>query len=64
MAEKEPEKRQQVTPTGHKIPIPTRKDVMRDLTKVAKSKPSTGSGGGGSGSGGGNVGDGGGSEKR
>ena len=32
----------QETKTGHKIPVPTRKDVMRDLAKVAKpAKPSS-----------------------
>jgi hypothetical protein len=30
----------QKTPTGHKIPVPTRKDVLADLAKVAKpAKP-------------------------
>jgi hypothetical protein len=28
----------QSTPTGHKIPVPTRKDVFRDLAKVAKPR--------------------------
>jgi len=26
----------QETPKGHKIPVPTRKDVLADLAKVAK----------------------------
>jgi hypothetical protein len=28
----------QSTPTGHKIPVPTRRDVVRDLEKIAKSR--------------------------
>jgi hypothetical protein len=31
----------QRTPKGHEIPIPEREDVLRDLKKVAKAKPST-----------------------
>jgi hypothetical protein len=31
----------QKTPKGHEIPIPKREDVLRDLKKVAKAKPST-----------------------
>lgn len=27
----------QQTPTGHKIPVPTREGVLADLAKVAKS---------------------------
>jgi hypothetical protein len=30
----------QETPQGHKIPVPTRKQVFRDLEKVAKRPPS------------------------
>ena len=30
----------QKTPKGEEIPIPTREDVLRDLKKVAKAKPS------------------------
>jgi hypothetical protein len=28
----------QSTPTGHKIPVPKRKDVFRDLENIAKSR--------------------------
>jgi hypothetical protein len=28
---------EQETPTGHRIPVPTRGDVFRDLRKVAKA---------------------------
>ena len=31
----------QKTPKGKQIPIPERQDVLRDLKKVAKAKPST-----------------------
>jgi hypothetical protein len=31
----------QRTPKGHEIPVPKRGDVLRDLKKVAKAKPST-----------------------
>ena len=31
----------QKTPKGHEIPVPEREDVLRDLKKVAKAKPST-----------------------
>jgi len=31
----------QRTPKGHEIPVPEREDVLRDLKKVAKAKPST-----------------------
>jgi hypothetical protein len=31
----------QKTPRGEEIPIPTREDVLRNLKKVAKTKPST-----------------------
>jgi hypothetical protein len=31
----------QRTPKGEEIPVPTREDVLRDLKKVAKAKPST-----------------------
>jgi hypothetical protein len=34
MGEKEPE---QQTPQGHAIPVPKRKDVLRDLRIVAKA---------------------------
>jgi hypothetical protein len=30
----------QRTPKGHEIPVPTRKQVFRDLEKVAKRPPS------------------------
>jgi hypothetical protein len=36
---REPEEPAQETPKGHKIPVPTRKQVFRDLEKVAKPKP-------------------------
>jgi hypothetical protein len=29
----------QQTPTGHEIPVPSRKDVFADLAKVAKADP-------------------------
>jgi len=32
----EDKRRKQRTPTGAVIPVPTRKEVMRDLQKVAK----------------------------
>jgi hypothetical protein len=32
----EPEEPAQETPRGHKIPVPTREQVLRDLRKVAK----------------------------
>jgi len=35
------EKKTQKTPKGKEIPVPTREDVLRDLKKVAKAKPST-----------------------
>ena len=35
--EREPQK--QRTPKGHEIPVPTRKQVFRDLEKVAKPRP-------------------------
>jgi hypothetical protein len=28
------------TPKGHEIPVPEREDVLRDLKKVEKAKPS------------------------
>jgi hypothetical protein len=31
----------QKTPKGEEIPVPTREDVLRDLKKLAKAKPST-----------------------
>jgi hypothetical protein len=31
----------QTTPKGKQIPIPKREDVLRDLKKAAKVKPST-----------------------
>jgi len=31
----------QKTPKGHEIPVPQREDVLRDLKKAAKVKPST-----------------------
>jgi hypothetical protein len=31
----------QKTPKGQEIPIPKRSDVLRDLKKAAKAKPST-----------------------
>jgi hypothetical protein len=31
----------QRTPKGHEIPVPEREEVLRDLKKVAKAKPST-----------------------
>ena len=31
----------QKTPKGEEIPVPTREDVLRDLKKVAETKPST-----------------------
>jgi hypothetical protein len=36
---KEPEDREptQETPEGHKIPVPTRQDVLRDFRKVARA---------------------------
>jgi len=42
MAEK-PDEPTQYTPRGHKIPIPSREQVFRDLEKVAKprKKPAT-----------------------
>ena len=43
----EPELKQK-TPQGHEIPVPKRKDVLRDLRKVAKApKPSADDDGGG-----------------
>lgn len=39
---REPEEPTQETPKGHKIPVPTRKQVFRDLEKVAKRPPSQG----------------------
>jgi hypothetical protein len=35
------DKIKQRTPKGEEIPIPTREDILRDLKKVAKAKPST-----------------------
>jgi hypothetical protein len=34
-----PDQPTQKTPQGHEIPVPTRKQVFRDLEKVAKPKP-------------------------
>jgi hypothetical protein len=33
--------KKQKTPKGHKIPVPKRKEFLRDLKKAAKVKPST-----------------------
>jgi hypothetical protein len=35
--ERESEEPAQKTPKGHEIPVPTRKQVFRDLEKVAKA---------------------------
>ncbi|HEX7168693.1 MAG TPA: hypothetical protein VF230_17065 [Acidimicrobiales bacterium] len=40
MAEKPKKEPTQETPQGATIPVPTRKDVLGDLAKVAKPKPS------------------------
>ena len=46
MTKKEPAEQTptQKTPQGHEIPVPTRKQVFRDLEKVAKRPPSQGGG--------------------
>jgi hypothetical protein len=43
MTKKEPTEKTptQKTPKGHEIPVPTRKQVFRDLEKVAKPKTRT-----------------------
>jgi hypothetical protein len=42
MTKKEPTQKTptQKTPKGHEIPVPTRKQVFRDLEKAAKRRPS------------------------
>lgn len=35
---KEPEEPTQETPEGHTIPVPTKRDVFRDLEKIAKPR--------------------------
>jgi hypothetical protein len=39
MSEHRKDQPTQKTPQGHEIPVPTRKQVLRDLEKVAKPKP-------------------------
>jgi len=39
MSEQRKDQPTQKTPKGHEIPVPTRKQVFRDLEKVAKPKP-------------------------
>lgn len=39
-----PDQPTQKTPQGHEIPVPTRKQVFRDLEKVAKRPQSRGGG--------------------
>jgi len=40
MSEQRKDQPTQKTPKGHEIPVPTRKQVFRDLEKVAKKRPS------------------------
>jgi hypothetical protein len=42
MSDKEDDQPTQETPEGATIPVPTRKDVFRDLEKVAKPSPGKG----------------------
>lgn len=44
MADEPEDEPTQETPEGETIPIPSRKDVFRDLEKVAKPSPRNGNG--------------------
>ena len=35
------DEQKQKTPKGHEIPVPKRQDVLRNLSKLARAKPST-----------------------
>ena len=45
MGDEPADERTQETPKGETIPVPTRKDVFRDLEKVAKPSPRKRNGG-------------------